>query len=188
MPSVTLTHRECKRAETPPVCLVCGKSGTKHRDVMLANQHPFAHVSYLYGIGDMRAGAEASLPLCREHAAAFSPWVRVRVPLMCVGGAFLGVLLSLLGILAFKLAGYGILGLFVCFLPAFFLGICLVAGATVSSWLRFARNLRVGQVDDRGVTLDNVSEQFADALEDYRDDRVPDEDEPRRRRSSRGRD
>src|SRR5262249_22984986 len=192
MAGVTLTRSECDQGRTPTMCLVCGQASAQHQNVTLVNQNQFAMASHLTGVGGMQPGCTALLPLCPQHADVFSSRGRALVPLLCLGGFFLTFVVAGVGVLIFSLSGKTALGMLVCFLPGFLVAAGLVVGAVLHYWIGRFTKVTVTQVNERGVTLTNISDRFVDALEAHRGraggpKRAADHEPRRRGRLPRGR-
>jgi hypothetical protein len=171
MASVFLKRRELRGGgRLPDVCLVCGAHG-RPTEVTLR------HKSGFFGINSgvtITTFVEAVLPLCPEHRDYFDR-------LNTLALAAFGVLALLLLTAAACFFAFGLKA----FAPFFLLFVfCALAFGFASVLVTMSRT-RASRVEDRGVWLANVAEDFAAALEDQRDGIAP-ERAPRRRRTRGG--
>jgi hypothetical protein len=163
MASIFLTRRELGGTRLPRVCVVCGRRG---RLTEVTLRHQSGILGFSSGIRIITT-QEAALPLCSEHEDHFRRLNKVAL----VGFAILALLMAC-AVGAFFLVGLGAFAIF--FLP-FVAGVVIVG--LLSHFVHTSRT-HAASIDDSGVLLAQVSEEFVEALED------PDAaDRPRRRRS-----
>jgi hypothetical protein len=174
MASVFLKARELNGRELPEVCIVCGRPGRLKKVHLRDSSGLFLNLSP--GV-NIITHTDTTLPLCPEHQGYFDQ--DLRAVALVLGGVLL--LLALGAILGFLVS-------FFAFIGVFLLAVFAVMVLGVIRHIRLHSGAHACEIMDRGICMDHVSEEFADALDDLREGIVATGDEgPRSKRKRRSR-
>src|ERR1700687_2939585 len=182
MSSIRMTHREAE-GRLPMVCMACGQKASERRTNMF-RWSPMGMVWGFGGYGGLISLAlskykAVEVPLCSEHRNHF--W-KPTIGMLIIIGIFVVVFLSgfvcAVVVMAAKLPGFipffFFVGAFAYLIPALIWYTIHVRG----------KYLRAEEIDDRGITLTNVSSGFVRAFKKKRQarERGDDDDEDFERR------
>jgi hypothetical protein len=184
MASVRLRRYEAEDGQLPPVCLVCGGKARSLTSKVMRWHPSWVYVLILLGLLPLLIGilltqksCRLEAPLCREHknhwfSRSLVTWL-----------SFLGLIFVigiLVAVLSSRQPGRG---------DDTFAFVCLGSVVLVLVWLIIVAVLnqtavRPSEITDRHITLNGVSPEFVDALDDWRYSEEEEEEvRPRGRRT-----
>lgn len=174
MAAFFLKARELDQKLLPKVCLICGEKGP-HRKVELKVEVNVVFNRIFRKNYHQYRLRKCWLPLCSDHAEYFDdkfPWWT----LLVIGLVVLFMLFMALGGVVLKIDN-----------PLFFFGgfcfiVSVILGTAAASWVIGLGSTRPTLIDNDGIDMVNLHDEFMDAVEDARDDRERARREARRAR------